>query len=35
MVSLPVWKVDISPFAGNLLDGVTVFPFPVNIAPYR
>ena len=27
LVSLPVWRVDISPFACNLLDSVTVVPF--------
>ena len=34
--NLPVWRVDISPFACNLLKGVTVFYlYSVNIAPYR
>ena len=28
LVSLPVWRVDISPFACNILDSVTVVPFP-------
>jgi len=27
LVSLPVWRVDISPFVCNLLDSVTVVPF--------
>ena len=35
LVSLPVWGVDISPFACKPLDSVTVvYLFPVNIAPY-
>ena len=30
-----VWRVEVSPFACNLLDGVTALPFfPVNTAPY-